>query len=230
MSESESNEESGEKIAGAAETASEQPRTEEPRKSAKTGLNFCPECGSRLAQPDKFCPHCGRPLPDAARCEWPPDAKPNGACREEDFIAFVGNNSPSYLEKFRKFRVGGVDNFSATWHWPVFFTGFWWMLYRKMYLWAAVSFIGLLIPYVNFVAWIGFALAGNYIYYKFAQRKILALRSVNPQGDISVTLAQIGGVNRWIPIVAIIITLLALALAMIAGLMSALTTHTSRYI
>ncbi len=123
----------------------EQSQTGEARESVKPELNFCPGCGRELIRPDKFCPHCGRPLENAAGGERP-DIKPEAVLNEEDFIAFVGSNAPKYLEKFKKFRIGGVDNFVATWHWPAFLAGFWWMLYRKLYLWALVSFIGMLYP------------------------------------------------------------------------------------
>jgi len=53
---------------------------------------------------------------------------------KEEFIVFTGENAHKYLPKFEKFNIGGVDNFSITWHWPAFFVGFWWMLYRKLYL------------------------------------------------------------------------------------------------
>ena len=55
---------------------------------------------------------------------------------EEEFAAFIRGKAQQYLLKFRKFSVGGNDRFAATWHWPAFLVGFWWLLYRKMYLWA----------------------------------------------------------------------------------------------
>ena len=72
---------------------------------------------------------------------------------EDEFAAFIGAKAQKYLLKFRKFSVDGIDHFSATWHWPAFLVGFWWLLYRKMYLWAFVYFILLIIPYANVAAW-----------------------------------------------------------------------------
>ena len=205
--------------------------TEEKQEEAEPAGNFCPGCGNKLIQPDRFCPRCGRALDnEAGRAgHGSPGAKPEPLPGDEDFAAFVGNNSPKYLEKFRKFSIGGVDNFVATWHWPAFLAGFWWMLYRKLYLWALGYFIVMFVPYVNFVAWIAAGIVANYIYYKEAKKKILALRAQNAQGDISVTLAQVGGVNKWVPAVAVIVTLLALILAIVAGLMSSLIVQ-RRYI
>ncbi len=107
------------------ETSINQPRMEEGRDSSKEGFNFCPGCGKELIQADKFCPHCGRSLEPAER-----ESRHMGLDDDisEDFLAFIGENAPKYVQKFRKFRIGGADNFAVTWHWPAFLAGGWWML------------------------------------------------------------------------------------------------------
>jgi hypothetical protein len=58
---------------------------------------------------------------------------------EEDFTQCLGRKAHKYLPRFRKFSARGADRFAMTWHWPAFFVTFWWMLYRKLYLWALVA-------------------------------------------------------------------------------------------
>ena len=61
--------------------------------------------------------------------------------REEESVTFIGKHAEKYLTTFQKFHVNGGDHFSVTWHWPAFFFPFFWMVYRKLYLWAILSFI-----------------------------------------------------------------------------------------
>ena len=100
---------------------------------------------------------------------------------EEDFAHFIGKNADKYLLKFRKFNIDGVDKFSVTWHWPAFFFGFLWMLYRKLYLWALVAFaisvISILPSEFGLLIVIVWGMTGNYIYYKHAKKKILELKT-----------------------------------------------------
>ena len=79
---------------------------------------------------------------------------------EEEYVTFIGKNAEKYLPTFQKFHVNGVDQFSVTWHWPAFLFPFFWLLYRKLYLWAILSLVwsvtirpspfGFLLPLVGF--------------------------------------------------------------------------------
>jgi hypothetical protein len=125
---------------------------------------------------------------------------------EDELASFIGGKAQKYLLKFNKFSVDGIDRFLATWHWPAFLVGFWWLLYRKMYLWAFVYFILLMIPYANIAAWITLAISGHYLYYRHAKGKILRVKTLQPSGDILKTLSELGGVNKWVPVVGIIVS------------------------
>lgn len=117
---------------------------------------------------------------------------------DTDLSIFIGEKSEKYLSKFQKFRNGTTDTFSITWHWPAFFTGIWWPLYRKLYLWAFINFLVSIIPLVGFAWMIVLGMIGNYVYYKHAKKKILEIKSLHASSDISISLAQAGGVNRWV--------------------------------
>jgi hypothetical protein len=140
---------------------------------------------------------------------------------EDEFAAFIGRKAQQYLLKFRIFSVGGKDRFAVTWHWPAFLVGFWWLLYRKMYLWAFVYFILLVIPYANVAAWFTVAVSGNYLYYRFVKGKILRVKTSQPSGDIVKTLSELGGVNKWVPVVGIIASIAAFIMFLLGLILSA---------
>ena len=140
---------------------------------------------------------------------------------EDELASFIGGKAQKYLLKFKKFSFNGSDRFSATWHWPAFLVGFWWLLYRKMYLWAFVYFILLMIPYVNVGAWITLAISGHYLYYRHAKGKILRVKTLQPSGDILKTLSELGGVNKWVPVVGIIVSTAAFFMFVLGLILSA---------
>jgi hypothetical protein len=140
---------------------------------------------------------------------------------EDEFAAFIRGKAQQYLLKFRKFSVDGNDHFVATWHWPAFFVGFWWLLYRKMYLWAFVYFFLLIIPYANLAVWFTLAISGNYLYYRFVKGKILRVKTLQPSGDIVKTLSELGGVNKWVPVVGIIVSIVAFFMFLLGLILSA---------
>ena len=149
---------------------------------------------------------------------FPKESNPAlGQVSEEDFVAFIGNNAHKYLSKFEKFNKGG---FAATWtwHWPAFITPVAWLLYRKLYFWALIAFVLSIIPYFYIVVSLFFAVNANYIYFKHAKKKILELRTLQPSSDISKTLSQIGGINKWVITAAKIIGAIIL-IAMVVGAM-----------
>ncbi len=112
------------------------------------------------------------------------------------------------MHRFKKFNLGGTDVFALTWNWAAFWGGFGWMLYRKMYMWATIAFVLTLIPHLGLIAWIAVGAVANYLYYQHAKSKILEIKTMHPTVDISGYLSQVGGINKWVPIAAIIITIL----------------------
>ncbi len=140
---------------------------------------------------------------------------------EDEFASFIGEKSQKYLLKFRKFSVNDIDRFSATWHWPAFLVGFWWLLYRKMYLWAVVYFILLFIPYANVAAWITLAVSGNYFYCRYAKGEILRVKTLQSSGDILKTLSELGGTNKWVPVIGIVVSSVAFLMFILGLILSA---------
>jgi hypothetical protein len=184
-------------------------------------MPYCPYCGKEIGEGSRFCPHCGNSITQSGRPAWSFPAS-NIIPKEEDYIAFIGNNAEKYLKKFNAFTVGGIENFALTWHWPAFLFGFWWMLYRKLYAWALLAFLVACIPYVGFAGMIAWGITGNYIYYRHATSKIMALRQMQPSANISVALAQIGGVNRWVIWVAVVLIIIGIMVVLLFSIFSAI--------
>lgn len=108
---------------------------------------FCPKCGALNDAAATFCTACGDVLPLSTGGFQKAQGKNEGAADiGEYYKAVLGpKNQDYYLRQFSRFDADG--KLSATWHWPVFFMTFYWMLYRKMWLVALVYFI---FPYLFF--------------------------------------------------------------------------------
>ncbi|RUM60913.1 MAG: DUF2628 domain-containing protein [Persephonella sp.] len=120
---------------------------------------------------------------------------------EETIKSFVQKNSDYYLIKWKLMAETGSK---ISWNWPAFFFGIYWMVYRKMYVYALIILIiGLLlslIPLINIIAglvvWIGFGMFGNYVYAMHTYKKLkeLSLISSNPE-DLKKLALQKGGTS-----------------------------------
>lgn len=169
-------------------------------------MAYCTKCGEEVLEGSSFCQKCGERLPSMQSI--PQRSPTTSLITDEDYTIFIGKNAYKYLQKFKKFNINGTDKFSLTWHWPAFFVPFFWMLYRKLYLWALLalllSFVLGIIPYVGFLLpMVLFGMTGNYIYYKHIKKKILELKQLKVSPDIQrVELARGGGVNSVAVVIA----------------------------
>lgn len=118
----------------------------------------------------------------------------------QDFIDFVVENPGYYALKFQNFSIL-PSSFHPSWHWPAFFATFWWFLYRKMYLWAGLSFVTYCIPYVNLISWVAWPIFANHLYFQHVRKKVMELKAYQGE-NYRQYLGFIGGVNRWVPYVA----------------------------
>ena len=127
-----------------------------------------------------------------------------------DYARFISKNSEKYLSKFEKFKVGKIDSFRATWHWPALFVPFFWMLYRKLYGWAILAFFIGIIPFAGLLASIGWAIVANYIYYKHAKRKLLKIKQQHrtPKTQKAVIAAK-GGTSSAAVIIPVVLIFVA---------------------
>ncbi|WP_256758124.1 DUF2628 domain-containing protein [Cohnella sp. WQ 127256] len=114
---------------------------------------FCTQCGNQFEQNDRFCEKCGFPIrakndnrefidtyeeplssSDGIEAE---DFYDDDEEDEQEYInALVGSKANVYIEFWDRSRF---------WNWSAFWMGFYWMLYRKMYLYSLLTLVGLFI-------------------------------------------------------------------------------------
>lgn len=132
----------------------------------------------------------------------PAPSQPEVNISDAEYIAFIGPNDDDYLPAFKEFHVNGSDKFVRTWNWGAFIGGPWWFLYRKMHVWAAIYFVLALpffvfIPFLGLIPMAGLGMTGNYVYYRYAKKKIEEVKLMHPVRDITPDLQAIGGIHKW---------------------------------
>lgn len=138
-----------------------------------------------------------------------------------EYQAFIGPEQHKYLPRFKMFdELAG--NFKATWNWSAFFFTFWWLLYRKLYAYAALVFVLSFVPYLNFAVMIGSGVAGYYLYYRKARESIGRLKEAFPGVDVTPRCAALGGVHRFVIWLGILVSALFLLSALSLGLLGSL--------
>jgi thiol-disulfide isomerase/thioredoxin len=186
----------------------------EQEEEGQQDLMICPKCQFEQEESEE-CVRCGIIVGKFYQRPQALEAEAGSGGPEADLVAFIGDNAHKYIAKFKKFNQGGTDSFAFTWHWPAFLVGPCWLIYRKLYNWAALALVLDWIPGVNGLSKIAFALTGNYLYYKHCKNKIKELRRSRPSSDLAASLAINGGVNRWVvsfTVVLIILGFVGLAL------------------
>lgn len=121
----------------------------------------------------------------------------------------VGTKTEYYIPKFQTLKAEGK---SASWNWAAFWVTPYWMMYRKMYGYAAavlaaeiiISLIGsTLLSLLAFGGYITFGILGNSIYMKFLEGKSSQAKAMNEPYK-SQFIAANGGVNTTAAVLTII--------------------------
>jgi len=139
---------------------------------------------------------------------------------KDEIRAFVGNNSDYYIQNFFKFTKTGNEKFCPTWNWSTFCFTFLWMLYRKMYVQAVITFVIFCLPGINIILHIVAGVAGNYLYYKHVKKTIIEVRSTRTLQNRYPVLQEEGGVHKWAAVIfsIILVMLFVLLFASIVAL------------
>ena len=145
---------------------------------------LCKNCGAWVEDDDRFCEHCGNNLssvddpvvidvePEVVEAEiiMPPKRYDSPAADAREVRErLIGSKTEYYLPRFEKMET--LNSFTD-WNWAAFFFGFWWMLYRKMYVFGAVALVVtellsmLTIPGLGLLVSLAVGVVGNFLYMK----------------------------------------------------------------
>jgi len=129
-----------------------------------------------------------------------------------DATTFIGKNAEYYIPQFQKMDA---TNSMISWNWAAALGNIWWMLYRKMYLYALIAWVAnmvlnFLLPVAGLGSWIVtcvlFGLFGNWAYKKKVEEE-LAAAPLDPAAR-QAQLASRGGIT-WVPVIILgVVTLL----------------------
>lgn len=128
---------------------------------------------------------------------------------DADVQQLVGTKTEYYIPKFQMMKSQGK---SSSWNWAAFWVTPYWMMYRKMYGYAAavlaadiiISLIGsTFLSLLTFGGYITFGILGNSIYMKYLEGKANQAKAMNEPYK-SQFIASNGGVNTTATVLAII--------------------------
>jgi hypothetical protein len=181
-----------------------------PKSSNNYGEVFfmiCPYCKETIEDGATTCRYCG-----AAPHLDPADRSTSAGITTDEISALVGPNSHYYLQNFSKFSQTGIEKFCPTWNWSAFCFSFIWMLYRKMYVPAVITFVIFCLPGINIILHVVVGVVGNYLYYRHVQAKIVEIRQNQTPQRFYPTLHAVGGIHLWVIWVAIIFSIILVLL------------------
>ena len=127
--------------------------------------------------------------------------------------AFAGPRGPWYSQRFALFARGDGIRFVPTWNWGAFFFGVIWLIYRKMYGFAAVSFFmaaafAKLPGGVLLLAFL-FGFCANFLYFIHVRLKVDAIISASTKVNPQHAMDTLGGVNPLAKVAIIFMVLLS---------------------
>jgi hypothetical protein len=120
-----------------------------------------------------------------------------------------------YKKAFEDYTKNGVEQFKWHWSWWAFGGGVFFLLYRKLYVEAAVFFlISMLsstVPIANILIWI---LSGGvfpyFVFKRYKKGKEMVETNFENINDRLTALREFGGYNKWAIYIGVIITTISI--------------------
>ena len=189
---------------------------------------LCKNCGAWVEDDDRFCEHCGSNLscvdepviidaePEVVEAEiiMPPKRYDSPAADAREVRErLIGSKTEYYLPRFEKMET---LNSITDWNWAAFFFGFWWMLYRKMYVFGAVALVVtellsmLTIPGLGLLVSLAVGVVGNYLYMKDINNRTDKAMDMQPE-EREVYIQKNSGTG-WIGVVIAFVVFLVLGM------------------
>jgi type II secretory pathway pseudopilin PulG len=159
-------------------------------------------------------------------------SSPGGAATDDAlWQAIAQKNADYYVPKWKRYAAG--ESAFPSWHWPAFFLGFWWALYRKAWAGAAIILVasiglacifavlgslaeenshssdglaGFLYSIAYFAGWFVPSLLANGLYFRKAKALIAQARVFSPDPNAQVAyLSAKGGTSGGVFVVLIVL-------------------------
>ncbi|WP_026885150.1 DUF2628 domain-containing protein [Clostridium beijerinckii] len=157
---------------------------------------------------------------------------------QDELAIFIGNNSGFYIKHLNKYND---KHKFLSWNWPCFFFGYYWLLYRKLYVPGAALILLTLISSAIFPKGIHLflilliriivTLYANFIYLNNCERKIKSFKMniINIQ-NLSNTqyinkLRKKGGVNLAAPLIVLALHIMFIVISLGMWLSTRITPH-----
>jgi len=193
-------------------------------------MKLCTSCEQQNPDDAQFCLRCGAsfaevtppPQAEAFQDEREPLRILVGPTKAIQFSVTGGWSwkpaAEYYLETFKRFKTSAGPRFTVTWHWPAFLIDpFLWFLYRKMYMYAFIYFIGPAASWmltgdfsVGIVWKIMAGVSANYIYFwhlKDHLAKITSQQGLDHMARLRL-MGENGGVQPYVIWLGLALTLL----------------------
>jgi len=141
----------------------------------------------------------------------------------DEAATFIGPNADYYIPRFQQIEASDSP---ISWNWAAFLFGIFWMLYRKMWLyaliiWGATLLLTLVTGGLGSFAWllesVAFGVLGNWLYKKHVETELEKAAPLDPAAR-KAQLATRGGIT-WLPVIVVAVVSL-IAILGICGLMS----------
>ncbi len=167
----------------------------------------CPFCKEEIHDEALKCRYCGSMLTSEVVQVAENRSGPDFVTADE-IRAFAGNNAEYYIYQASKFNKSGTEKFCPTWNWSAFGFTFMWMLYRKMYFQAVITFVVFCMPGINILLHIAIGVLANYLYYIHLKEKITSVRTIHSGGDFHSALRLSGGTHSWVIWAGVVFTII----------------------
>lgn len=171
---------------------------------------FCTYCGEKVPDSTVICPICGHII-ETTNSNYNYNDYLSEHLTLDDLKRFVGlEKLHFYLSKWEPY-MDDEKSISPTWNWPAFLFTFFWLAFRKMYLFLFLYYIiTFAILYISpveiesllsFCFYIFMGMYGNKLYFIHCKSKIKKIKaSSSNQEEILSTIENKGGCSIVAPL------------------------------